>query len=67
VLKLVISDPGAGMETSAAGGKAGLGLLNIRERARLVGGKADIRSAPGEGTTITVEVPDVKAAAESRA
>jgi two-component system sensor histidine kinase UhpB len=66
VLSLVVSDPGVGMEASAAAGKAGLGLLNIRERARLVGGKAVIRSSPGEGTTIAVEVPEVVSAAEPR-
>ncbi|HUB77339.1 MAG TPA: PAS domain-containing protein [Bryobacteraceae bacterium] len=66
-LHLMISDRGAGMDAGAAGGKAGLGLLNIRERARLVGGKAEIRSAPGEGTTVTVEVPEVQSAAASRA
>jgi signal transduction histidine kinase len=46
------------MEFGRAGAKAGLGLLNIQERARLVGGKVDIRSAPGHGTSITVEVPE---------
>jgi len=58
ILKLEISDSGIGMEPGAAAAKAGLGLLNIRERARLVGGKAEIRSAPGKGTTVTVEVPE---------
>jgi two-component system sensor histidine kinase UhpB len=57
-LTLRISDQGVGMEMGAGAPKAGLGLLNIQERARLVGGKAEIRSAPGQGTTITVEVPE---------
>jgi signal transduction histidine kinase len=30
----------------------------MRERARLVGGEAEIRSVPGEGTTIAVEIPE---------
>jgi PAS domain S-box-containing protein len=33
------------------------GLRGIRERARLLGGKARIKSAPGKGTQVTVELP----------
>jgi signal transduction histidine kinase len=29
----------------------------MAERARLVGGELDVRSAPGGGTTITLRVP----------
>jgi signal transduction histidine kinase len=32
--------------------------LNIQERARLVGGTVEIRSSPGQGTSVTVEVPE---------
>jgi signal transduction histidine kinase len=35
-----------------------LGLLGMDERARLLGGSLDIRSLPGRGTTITVELPN---------
>jgi PAS domain S-box-containing protein len=35
------------------------GLHGIRERARLFGGKASIDTAPGKGTCVTVELPDV--------
>jgi signal transduction histidine kinase len=35
-----------------------LGLLGMDERARLLGGSLEIRSLPGRGTTITVELPD---------
>jgi len=34
-----------------------LGLEGIRLRARLAGGRATIDSAPGQGTTIVVELP----------
>jgi PAS domain S-box-containing protein len=57
VLQLTVSDNGVGMETGIAAAKAGLGLLNIQERARLVGGKVEIRSGAGQGTSIMVEVP----------
>jgi signal transduction histidine kinase len=43
----------------AKGGKR-LGLLGMRERVEMVGGTFCIASAPGEGTTIEVEVPFAK-------
>jgi signal transduction histidine kinase len=58
VLQLRVTDGGVGMEAGAARSKVGLGLLNIQERTRLVGGKAEIRSGPGEGTSVIVEVPE---------
>lgn len=54
--ELVISDAGAGFDPTA-GTRAGIGLVGIDERARLVGGTARIHSAPGSGTTVTVRVP----------
>jgi signal transduction histidine kinase len=35
----------------------GLGLMGITERARIFGAKSEIRSAPGSGTIVTVNVP----------
>jgi len=35
---------------------SGFGLLNMKERAELIGGKAEILSHPGEGTEILIEV-----------
>ena len=43
----------AGTETHGGG----LGLVGMAERARLVGGELDVRSAPGGGTTVTLRVP----------
>ena len=37
---------------TAHGRATGLGLSGMRERALLVGGRLDVFSAPGEGTTI---------------
>jgi PAS domain S-box-containing protein len=34
-----------------------LGLLGSRERVEMVGGKFSVKSAPGEGTTISAEIP----------
>lgn len=55
-----IKDDGAGFDVDAVlarGGKRGLGLLGMRERANAVGGTCNIRSAPGLGTAIEVIVP----------
>ncbi len=35
----------------------GLGLEGMAERARLVGGELDLRSAPGAGTELTLRLP----------
>ena len=34
-----------------------LGLLGSRERVEMVGGKFDVESAPGQGTTVRAEIP----------
>ena len=57
-LRLTVFDSGAGFEPGEAAGKAGLGLLSIQERVRLVCGKVEIRSGPGEGTSIMVKIPE---------
>ena len=44
----------------ANGGKR-LGLLGMRERVEMVGGIFCVESAPGQGTTIQVEIPFAKA------
>jgi two-component system, NarL family, sensor histidine kinase UhpB len=49
-------DPGAIQRAGSEGPGAGLGLGGMAERARLVGGELDVRSAPGGGTTVTLRV-----------
>jgi signal transduction histidine kinase len=36
-----------------------LGLIGMRERVEMVGGKLEIESAPGQGTSVRVEIPFV--------
>jgi signal transduction histidine kinase len=38
-------------------GSKRLGLLGMRERLEMVGGRFDVQSAPGTGTTITAQLP----------
>jgi two-component system, NarL family, sensor histidine kinase UhpB len=54
-VELRVSDDGSGFDPAVRG--RGLGLIGMAERARLVGGDLDVRSAPGGGTTITLRVP----------
>jgi len=59
-LVLVIGDDGRGFdpaETHERPGSGGLGLVNMRERANLIGATIQIDSAPGHGTAISVRVP----------
>lgn len=51
---LTIRDDGRGITPIE---KSGLGILGMRERVRLVGGKIEIRGVEGSGTTIAVRVP----------
>jgi signal transduction histidine kinase len=38
-------------------GNGRLGLLGMRERLQMVGGKFSVKSAPGRGTTVTARIP----------
>jgi PAS domain S-box-containing protein len=53
---LKVIDNGKGFDTSSVSGKRTLGLLGMRERSLLIGGQCRIESAPGRGTTVSVEV-----------
>jgi len=52
---LEIRDDGQGFDTATARG--GMGLSNLRERARALGAEAQIESAPGHGATISIRAP----------
>jgi two-component system sensor histidine kinase DegS len=61
---MTVEDNGRGFRVPGSPSELGkmgkLGLLGMDERARLVGGSLDIRSSPGSGTTISVELPWIK-------
>jgi signal transduction histidine kinase len=52
---LEVADRGRGFTPGAAPG--GLGLASMRERAASAGGTLTVRSAPGEGTLVRLELP----------
>ena len=60
-ISLEIADDGQGFDDAAR--PSGSGLLGIRERCAMLGGTASIRSTPGEGTTVSVTLPNRAAAA----
>jgi signal transduction histidine kinase len=56
-LRLAVSDEGAGFDPDGAGVRSRrLGLTSMEERARELGARLEIESAPGAGTTVRLEV-----------
>ena len=60
LLLLLVSDRGRGFDPSDSSCKLGFGLLSVRKRIELLGGRLMIRSAPGRGSTFFVVIPDSK-------
>lgn len=57
VIVAVIEDDGSGFDVENGTGSQHLGLLGMSERAELLGGRLTIESAPGQGTSVFVEIP----------
>ena len=59
--RLRVRDWGCGFDPGAVSNENGpgerVGLSSMEERISLLGGKLEIQSRPGEGTTVTAEVP----------
>lgn len=56
-LELEVRDYGVGFDVASAQRKGGLGLVSMRERIHLLGGKITIESRPNIGTKIRASVP----------
>jgi signal transduction histidine kinase len=56
-LMLLIRDNGRGFDQADPSLSKSLGLLGMRERAAILGGRVNISSAPGKGTTVTAWIP----------
>ncbi len=54
-LRVVVRDDGIGMNPDAP--RTGFGLIILRERVRTLGGALDLRSQPGRGVRVAVDVP----------
>ncbi len=55
-VSLRVADNGRGFDVHEIGPDS-FGLLSMRERAAIVGGRLDIRSRPGDGTTVSLTAP----------
>jgi signal transduction histidine kinase len=56
-LVLKIRDNGRGITEDEQDGLRTLGLLGMRERAHLIGGRVELTGIRGQGTTVTLRVP----------
>jgi PAS domain S-box-containing protein len=60
-VKMLVEDDGRGFDVEhalrAADAAGSIGLHSMRERASLLGGRFTIESVPGDGTTLTLEIP----------
>jgi PAS domain S-box-containing protein len=64
-IRLIVEDDGIGFDLNSKAKAAkksgrGLGLTSMKERADLLGGRLEIETIPGRGTTIFVNVPVTK-------
>ena len=65
-IKLSINDDGTGFDPGSTHRPTAVGLAGIRERITAVNGRVDIKSAPGQGTELTVLVPIEKEGMEDQ-
>ena len=64
-VRLAVRDNGIGLNLDAEGRQStGLGILSMRERARLLNGTLDLSAQPGEGTEVVAVLPLVREPAE---
>ena len=56
-ITLTVRDDGKGFDMKGSDKGKTLGLLGMKERALMIGGKLEIHSSPGKGTTIVIKVP----------
>lgn len=56
-LVLSVKDNGRGITLREVANRASIGLLGMRERARLLGGTCDISGRKGKGTTVVLRIP----------
>ncbi|MBV9607326.1 MAG: sensor histidine kinase [Solirubrobacterales bacterium] len=55
LLEFCVSDDGDGFDPAAV--RPGYGIVNVRDRVEALGGKVEVTSAPGCGTTVVGRIP----------
>ena len=66
-LEVSVCDQGLGFDLANLSRTEGLGIRSMEQRARLLGGKFEIHSESGKGTTVTASVPVKPAARKATA
>jgi signal transduction histidine kinase/DNA-binding NarL/FixJ family response regulator len=66
-LTLTVEDDGVGFVNEETSGTSSMGLQEMTERASALGGAFSIETAPGQGTRVELEIPDVGDAGRSLA
>ena len=56
-VRIVVEDDGKGFESDKVGQQSGFGLRSMRGRAKAIGAGFEVRSSPGNGTQVIIEVP----------
>jgi hypothetical protein len=56
-IEVRVKDDGKGGATDAVSSQPGLGVMGMRERALLLGGRLEVESEDGRGTTIRAILP----------
>jgi signal transduction histidine kinase len=64
-LQFTVQDDGPGWDQSRVSGSPGRGLRNVTARISAVGGRIEVRSAPGQGTTVEGSAPLPQAVEQS--
>jgi signal transduction histidine kinase len=62
-VEIAVTDDGRGFAEERSG--EGFGLIGMRERVRLAGGRHDVETAPGRGTTVHAWIPAARSARPS--
>jgi signal transduction histidine kinase len=57
IFEVVIADDGKGFISEGKHAGSGLGLRNMQARARLHGGRVEVKSAAGQGTQVIIRIP----------
>jgi signal transduction histidine kinase len=56
-LMMRVTDDGCGFDLTAPSRRAGLGLISLSERVRMLGGELAVTTAPDAGTCVAVKLP----------
>ena len=59
-LSITVEDDGKGFNKQIADYSDGMGLANLKNRVIYLKGTIDVQTAPGKGTSVNIEIPDIR-------